>query len=451
MSASHPSSEDSSRENPELTPPDRSWWRELNGYQWWVLILATCGWMFDCMDQRLFVIARQLAVTELLGAGVMPAEVTKFSGYATAALIIGWATGGIIFGMMGDRLGRVKTLAATVLCYSLFTGLSGLSQYWWDFTIYRFMTGLGVGGAFAAAATLVAETMPARARPYCLGLMQALSAMGNITGSFISGYLTWRWMFAVGILPGLLVVLFFTTLKEPERWRQAKEKRHEEVGHIGELFRDARWRFNTIVGVGLAVAGVVGLWGVGFWSPELVRTVVGESMRSAGAAAANIASHSSTVVARGLMLQDAGAFLGMLAFSWVATRMGRRPAFAMSFVLGFLAVSMAFGFMRTESQVYWMLPCVGFATLTVFGGYSIYFPELYPTRLRSTGTGFCYNVARYLAAFSPMLLGALRSVLEQSYGANAFRVAAVLVASFYFVGLIFTYLAPETKDKPLPE
>ncbi len=438
MNTPSTSPSDPSSNTPELVGQTLPWYRQLNGYQWWVLLLATLGWMFDCMDQRLFVIARQLAMTDLLPKADS-ATITKYSGYATTSLILGWATGGIIFGMMGDRLGRVRTLALTVLCYSLFTGLSGLSHYWWDFTLYRFMTGLGVGGAFAAAATLVAETMPPGARPYCLGLMQALSAIGNITGSFLSGYLAWRWMFAVGILPGILVVFFFATLREPEKWVQAKAKGGQGMGQLRELWSDARWRFNTIIGVGLAVTGVVGLWGVGFWSPELVRNVIPDPVQS------------KHVVSIGTMLQDGGALLGMLAFSVVAARMGRRLAFAISFILGFLAVSMAFGFMRTETQVYWMLPCLGFATLTVFGGYSIYFPELYPTRLRSTGTGFCYNVARYLAAFSPMLLGALGAQLKDSYHDNAFRVAAVLVALFYFVGLIFTYLAPETKDKPLPE
>ncbi len=426
-------------ETPSLAPKQGHWWSEMTGYHWWVFLLATLGWMFDCMDQRLFVIAKQPAMRELLGADGSPQRVLQYSSYAMTALIFGWATGGIIFGMMGDRLGRVKTLAATVLCYSIFTGLSGLSMYWWDFLLYRFLTGLGVGGAFAAAATLVAETMPTRARPYCLGLMQTLSAVGNITGSFISGYLAWRWMFGVGILPGLLVVLFVFTLKEPERWTHAKKEVHEGMGHIQELFRDSKWRFHTIIGVGLAVSGVVGLWGVGFWSPELIRSVVPD------------AAHSKMVVQRGTMLQDVGALLGMLFFSIMAVRIGRRPAFALSFVLGFLTIAMAFGFMRAEWQVYLMVPCMGFATLMVFGGYSIYFPELYPTRLRSTGTGFCYNAARYLAAGSPMVLAGLAYQLRGVFPDNAFRVAAVLVASFYFVGLIFVWYAPETKDQPLPE
>ncbi len=442
---------------PDLAPKTGRWWSEMTGYHWWVLLLATLGWMFDCMDQRLFVIARQPAMTELLGyaniaAGQLTvaqkAEITKFGGYATTALILGWATGGIFFGLMGDRWGRVKTMAITILVYSLFTGLSGLSQHWWDFMIYRFLTGMGVGGEFAAGAALVAEVMPERARPYCLGLLQALSAVGNITGSFISRFVMpvgWRWMFVVGILPALLVVLVRVTLKEPERWQQAREKAkahtQEELGHLTEMFRNRRWRYNTIIGVGLAVTGVVGLWGIGFYSPELTREVLGSVSKA----------HKDSVVAWGTMLQDFGALAGIFAFSLVAGLVGRRPAFALSMLFGFGAIVLTFGFMRTESHVYWMLPILGFSTLTIFGGYAIYFPELYPTRLRSTGTGFCYNVARYLAAGAPMALGVLSGALIGMFPHNAFRVAAVIVAGFYFVGLIFVWFAPETKDKPLPE
>jgi len=440
-------------ETPSLAPKQGHWWSEMTRYHWWVLLLATLGWMFDCMDQRLFVIARQPAMQELLGFGGLTAgeltadqatEIKFYGGIATTALILGWATGGIFFGLMGDRWGRVKTMAITILVYSLFTGLSGISQSWWDFVIYRFLTGMGVGGEFAAGAALVAEVMPQRARPYCLGLLQALSAVGNITGSFISHFIMpigWRYMFFVGILPALLVVLVRITLKEPDRWTQAKDKVGEELGHLGEMFRDRRWRFNTIIGVGLAVTGVIGLWGIGFYSPELTRDVLGNVSKA----------HKDTVVATGTMLQDFGALLGIFAFSLVAGLVGRRPAFGISMLLGFGAIVLTFGFMRTESHVYWMLPILGFSTLTVFGGYAIYFPELYPTRLRSTGTGFCYNVARYLAAGAPMALGLLSSALIGLFPNNSFRVAAVLVASFYFVGLIFVWFAPETKDKPLPE
>ncbi len=233
-----------------------------------------------------------------------------YGSVATAMLLIGWATGGIIFGVMGDRLGRAKTLMATITVYSLFTGLSALSVSWWDFCLYRFLTGLGIGGAFAAAVTLIAEVMPSRARPHCLGLLQAFSAVGNIAGSllgavFLSKSFTvgwtvlsdgklhgWRILFLVGTLPALLVVVVMLYIREPESWlatrdaarREAAAGRVVKLGNWGELFGDRRWRKNLIVGVLLVTAGAVGLWGIGFWTPELIRDVIADSApaRTAG-------------------------------------------------------------------------------------------------------------------------------------------------------------------------
>ena len=153
-------------------------------YHWMVVIIASCGWLFDCMDQRLFILARESALKDLLGSDPERLAMIKTHiGYATTSMILGWATGGIIFGMMSDRIGRVKTMVATLLVYSGFTGLSGFAQTWVDFTIYRFLVGLGVGGMFGAATTLVAESVPGQFRAMALGSLQALSAMGNIIGS----------------------------------------------------------------------------------------------------------------------------------------------------------------------------------------------------------------------------------------------------------------------------
>src|SRR4051812_21108307 len=150
------------------------WYRELNRYHWFVFIVAALGWLFDTMDQQLFNLARAPAMQELLtGTGKDPNE---YGGYATMVFLIGWATGGIAFGILGDRIGRAKTMMFTILVYSIFTGLSAFAQGFWDFVLWRFMTGLGVGGEFAVGVALVAEVMPDRARPFALGLLQALSA-----------------------------------------------------------------------------------------------------------------------------------------------------------------------------------------------------------------------------------------------------------------------------------
>src|SRR6187397_1617576 len=194
-------------------------------YHWLVVLIASAGWLFDCMDQRLFILGRESALRELMTGD--PAGVRTHIGYATTSMILGWATGGIIFGMMSDKIGRVKTMVATLLVYSGFTGLSGLAQGWVDFTIYRFLVGLGVGGMFGAATALVAESVPSGFRAVALGSLQALSAIGNIIGSLLSLHIQpgapnfygdmagWRVLFAVGVLPALLVVPIIFVLKEP--------------------------------------------------------------------------------------------------------------------------------------------------------------------------------------------------------------------------------------------
>jgi len=153
----------------------------------------------------------------------------------------------------------------------------------------------------------------------------------------------------------------------------------------------------------------------------------------------------------GTLLQDVGAFFGVFAFTVMAARIGRRPAFAISFVLALAVTLFVFNTLTTRSQVYWMLPLLGFSTLTVFGGYAIYFPELYPTRLRSTGTGVCYNVGRVIAAVGPFTTGGL-TVAYQAAGINdPFRAACSTVALIFLLGLVVLPFAPETKDQPLPE
>ncbi|MBW3598210.1 MAG: MFS transporter, partial [Planctomycetes bacterium] len=246
------------------------------------------------MDQQLFVLARVDAMRDLLpqtpeDPEAFKANVDLYGGIATSIFLLGWASGGLAFGVLGDRIGRAKTMVLTILIYSLFTGLSAFSFGFWDFALYRFLTGLGVGGEFAVGVALVAEVMPDRARPFALGLLQALSAVGNVTAAFISmglgrlesggafadltlfgsPFRAWRIMFVVGVLPALLAIVIRWRLKEPERWRQVAHEGavRERLGSYRELFGNPELRRRAIVGFFLAFSGVVGLWGIGFFAP----------------------------------------------------------------------------------------------------------------------------------------------------------------------------------------
>jgi MFS family permease len=431
----------------------------VTGYHWLVVIIASCGWLFDCTGQRIFVLAREPAMRELLGASTSDAVIKAWGGWATTSMMVGWATGGILFGMMSDRWGRVKTMIATLVAYTAFSALTGFAHTPMEFLLYRFLGGLGIGGMFGAATTLVAESVPGHVRSLALGTMQMLSSFGNIAGSLLSrwippgqadffhGYAGWRFIFLAGALPVILAVPIALLLHEPEPWLEAKRKAKasaepgKHIGSVFDLFRDPRWRRNTFVGIALGLAGMAGLWGIGFFSPELISTALkGQPQKVV-----------DIVRAYGMTFQDVGAFLGILTFTFAATYFGRRLAFLGGFILCLISTIFVFNNLHTGTQAYWMLPLMGFAQLSVFGGYSIYFPELFPTRLRGTGVSFCYNTVRYLAAAFPIMLVSLNTFLRGQGVAEPFRKAATMLSFIFLLGIVALIWAPETKGKPLPE
>ncbi len=512
--------------NVSLNPPRKGWatLRDLNNYQWFVFAVAAIAWMADCMDQQFFNLVRVMSLTDLLGgANADPKEVTKWAGRATSIFLVGWATGGLVFGMYGDRIGRVRTLTLTILLYSIFTGLSAFSQGPYDYAMYRFLTGLGVGGVFAAAVALLAETMPSNARPFTLGLMQALSAVGNITAALLfitlgllelNGYLdplkarglsTWRILFLIGIFPAFLVIIIQRRLKEPDSWVAAKKASLDgtgkKLGSYAELFSGGWITKHAILGMLLAFVGVVGLWGIAFFSIDLQQRIFRPEFaqeaaalhpfpptiaaiqkaeavaKEAGTAEPNLLSEAQrtevaaiekdraqyikgqAIIWAGItsLAINIGAFFGMSGFAWLASRIGRKPAFAITIVAAAASVATVFMGMKTRFDIIWMNMLMGLCMLALFGGYAIYLPELFPTRLRATGTSFCYNVGRFIAASGPLMLGYLTANVfayasqEGQYPDLPFRYAGLAMCSVFLLGLVVLPFLPETKDKPLPE
>jgi MFS family permease len=441
-----------------------AWYKQLSRYHWTVLLLSCAGWLLDCMDQQLFGLARRPAMLELLHVrpddAARAGMVTEYAGYATMMFMLGWAVGGVIFGILGDRIGRVRTMVLSILFYSAFTGLSVLSTGVWDFSAYRFLTGLGVGGQFAVGAALVAEVMPAAARPYALGVLQSCSAAGNILAALVGITLgnleqsriigsSWRAMFIVGSLPAFLVVLIMRRLKEPDRWQRAKAE-NVRLGSMAEMFSDPRWRRNAMAGFTLAFAGVVGLWGIGYFSYDLLSSVFDKTFRAQGLAENVIAGKKTMWTGITSLVQNTGAFIGVYAFTYFTERVGRRRAFAVGFVGSMLATAFLFWRLRAFSDIFWMPPLMGFFQLSLYAGYAIYFPELFPTRLRSTGTSFCYNVGRGVAAIGPVGLGLLTSRVYAGFD-EPLRYAGVTMCLVFLIGLAALPWSPETKGRPLPE
>jgi len=487
------------------------WYRELTRYHWFVLIVAALGWLFDCLDQQLFILARPQAMADLLKHLKSDPEKFKFwtstfGDIATSVFIAGWATGGLVFGMLGDRIGRAKTMMITIVLYSLCTGLSALSVTVYDFAFYRFLTGLGVGGEFAVGVALVAEVMPTRARTQALSLLQAFSAFGNISAALINyglgladgeGLVTspWRIMFLIGAVPALLALVIRRRLKEPERWQQASHDGaiQKQLGSYAELFADPTLRKHALLGLVLACSGVIGLWAVGFYTPDLIRLVqtkpLTQSVYDREIAAADAKKDTERV--EGLRELQAlwkegkeaeapealapikkeidkeikqtltknqsftsiainvGAFCGMFGFGALAQRIGRKPTFAMALIAAFVSTFIVFYTLQEVWQIWVLVPVMGFCQLSLFGGYAIYFPELFPTRLRSTGTSFCYNVGRFFAALGPLVKIGLNHAF--SGYEEPLRPAGMTMCSVFLLGLFVLPFLPETKGKPLPD
>ena len=324
--------------------------------------------------------------------------------------MIGWAIGGIIFGILGDKIGRAKTMILTILIYSAFTGLSALSTGVWDFSLYRFLTGLGVGGQFAVGVSLVAEVMSDRARPMALGWLQALSAVGNMMAAAISMVLgdvrevrRHRQRLA-GHVPGRAWSPPCWSSRSSSGSRSPSDGRPRrsegelggdgkpKLGSLAELFGDPRWRRNTIVGMVLAFAGVVGLWGIGFFSFDLVGLGLPQALPGAGPADPGDLGQADLLERHHVAGPERRRVLRHLRLR-LREPVPRPQAGVRDLVRpGRASTAFTFWFLDAFWQIFVLIPIMGFCQLALFGGYAIYFPELFPTRLRSTGTSFCYNV-----------------------------------------------------------
>ena len=423
-----------------------SWRHGVTRYQWLVLLVAWLGWVFDSMDSTIFALVLQPALHDLLrapGGGPVTAEVIGwYGGIIFSIFLIGWAIGGVLFGILADYFGRTRALVFTILIYAVFTGMAALSQTWWELALFRFLTALGIGGEWAAGAALVAEVWPEDKRTKAAGLLQSAWAAGFLVAAILNLLLRnhgWRPMFVVGVAPAIVALFVFLWVKEPERWVKARAEEKKIGGlpssKLAELFAPGLVR-STLVGSGLAFVAVFGLWGATNWTPTLVRALPDLQ----GLDAAELTKRASYAT----MLLNVGALAGYLSFGPLADRVGRRPVFALMCVGSLMMLPITFVTPRTYTQVLLLMPLLGFFNNGIFSGFPIYLPELYPTRIRATGAGFCFNIGRVLASTGPAVTGYLVTAL------GSFGRAVSTVAVIYLVGLLILPFAPETKGQPLP-
>lgn len=448
----------------------QKWYQGITNYQWLVLVVASLGWVFDIFEGQIFVASMREAMPQLLGVESADNDlVSSWNNYALASFLLGGAFGGILFGMLSDRIGRSKTMIVTILFYSVFTCVTAFANAAWQMVALRFLVAMGVGGEWAVASAMVAEVMPKRSRAQMSSIFHASSVFGTLLAAFV-GYAiisqklwgddTWRLGFLIGILPALLVIVVRWKMKEPEQWQAAKQREKEDAsqatGSIPELFNSENLR-NTFVGIGLATIGLVTFWGCHIYGKNAL-------MRSAESAAfqaeelpadaskelkqAAKKAHSGPIKRAEMIsmcLNTIGGGLGLVLFGSIANWLGRRGAFVFYHVGGLTMALLMFLVLIPNNAPYGVLcatlPVFGFLTLGMHAGYAVYFPELFPTRLRGTGTGLCFNAGRFGTAAAMLIAGAMDWKPEST---------ALYLAPLFGVGVLITLAAKETRGEELP-
>ncbi len=409
-----------------------------------ILAVASAGWVFDVYEGQLFTIFKTPMFSELTGADRSVIDWQGNLGFAV--FLLGGAAGGLFFAMLSDRFGRARMMALTILIYSVFSSLTAFAQSALQVHALRFLVALGTGGEWAIAAALVAETFPSHSRARAAGIFHASSVIGtglaSLTGMLFQGPGSWRSGFLLGLLPALLVLWIRVGIRErrPSAGREVESsttvKTAHPMGELGELFGTQPWRSRALLGLGLATIGLATFWGIFAWSPELAGTILG-----AGLSEARRQQMGSRAY---LLMNFTGGLLGLLAFAPLASWRGRRFAFAVYHIGAGVTAPVCFLAPSTYVQALWLLPVMAFFVLGMHAGYAIYFPELFPRRLRATGSSACFNLGRVFGAVILLVRGMLGAAI-------GLRWAVVAMSGLFWVGLAILWFAPETRGKELPD
>ncbi len=402
--------------------------------QWLVLIAAFLGWMFDGVEQGVFPLVARPALQDLLGMN-SDGLIGPWMGYITALFLLGAACGGLCFGWLGDRFGRVRSMSFSILAYSMFTGCCYLVQTPWQLGLFRFLAAIGMGGEWSLGVALVMECWPERRRPLLAGAIGAASNVGfglvGVLGAlFPVAKGSWRWVMLAGAAPALLCLFIVRYVPESERWKHSVKS--QPLNPLKHIFSHGLRR-NTVLGFLFAAIALIGTWGSVQWLPAWADQLAGSSDPGA---------KGTTQI-----LSALGAVLGCLLGPWLGGRMGRRPAYFLLCLASLTACGCLFRLVGHYGPTFLVLVlAVGTATGAFYGWLPLYLPELFPTHVRATGQGLCYNAGRVLAAAGAVQMGYLLRLYSGSYAR-----AGATITLVYALGLGIVWLAPETKGKPLPD
>ena len=430
-------------------------------YQWTVLIAAWLGWGFDVFDGLLFNYVAPNAVPTLLGIplGTAAARTATlyWTGLLTSLFLIGWAVGGVIFGPISDRFGRRRTLMITMVLYAAGTAACAFVTDIWQLTACRLIASLGIGGEWAAGAAMVAEVVDEEHRVEAGALLYTAAPFGLFlaTGvnALVAGNLmienpetSWRFVLLFGLLPAGVAFLVRLFIKEPDRW--VSVARSAVQPRIRELFTPVFWP-RTRSALLMTFVALLTWWSCNAFIPVVSATLGQAAAAAAGldkAATSALVEHWKTIATTAFNL---GGLIGTLLTVPIAKRFGRRPMFAVYFGGAALALMATFGLdFPGETRLY-MYFFIGLSVFGVFGSFTYYLPELFPTRLRATGSGFCYNIGRVVAAAGPYVVG---SVAAAGAGSPSVILNALFAVAFVpLVGMLFVPWVVETRGQTLPQ
>jgi len=433
------------------------WYRALSRTQWKTLLASNIGWVCDGFETYALILTIGVALRQLLDPSLY-SQIPIYAGSVIALTLVGWATGGIIGGILTDYFGRKRIMLASILTYSLTTGLSAIAWDWTSFAILRFIAGLGIGAEWVTGAAIVSEMWPNRMRGRGVGMMQCGFSIGFFLASLVwllvssLGPDAWRYMYLIGILPAFTAFWIRRQIPESPLWEKSDQERRlaQERQRRGEalvereksfnrftlvdLFAEPELRRRVILAFLMSVTTSLGWYGISLWVPAHVASIAGR----AGLTAQQWAAFAG-------MMFNAGGIVGYVAFGFLSDILGRKPVTMTFFAMSLLLVPVQF--MLTENLVLLLImgATMGFFASGQYTWMSSWAPELFPTRVRATATGFIFNGARYLAAFGPLVSGAL-VVSIGGYGR-----ATLVIALIYILGFVCAPFLPETSGKPLPD
>lgn len=410
--------------------------RKITGTQWLVLMAAFLGWMFDGVEMGLIPIVGAPAVQDLTGMA-HDAVIGPWMGRFAALFLTGAALGGLFFGWMGDKIGRVRSMAISITIYSLFTGLWYFAQQPWHIGMFLFIGAVGMGGQWSLAVSLVMEVWPEKNRPMLAGVIGAANNFGLVLIAVV-GFVfpitvdSWRWTALCGLIPGVLAIFIIIFVPESEKWKASVQNKHK-VNPLREILTPPHLK-NTFIGVVLCTTMMIGTWAAATtFGPRWTNIIAGEG------------NHHAKAIFQ--MAMSGGAIIGCLSAPFLAKWVGRKWAYFICAAAALIASQVLFRTFDTFNAAFIiMVVIMGIAVVSFYGLLPLYLPELFPTFIRATGTGAAFNSGRFLAAVGAMSTGTMISYFGGDYAKACSTITLV-----YILGMIVIWFAPETKNKPLPE